>query len=212
MLYLPEHIKLRCQSSVVDRIGYSSEETVNRGGLTAGIVIIILCIAIITGCAKLDPETSGLPVEESLPDVELFDASITYTQAGQTQFQVHAPHISQFETTDLLLLQGGIEVDLFNELGQHTALLTAEEGEVLEREQRLLAHGNVVVRADSGMVLYADTLYYDPKARRVKSDGFVIIVTDLDSLSGYGFSASPNLKDWEIKNTSGATWREVEPR
>jgi len=38
------------------------------------------------------------------------------------------------------------------------------------------------------------------------------VITQNDSLSGYGFSSAPDLNDWVITNTSGATWREVESR
>lgn len=170
-------------------------------------LLIPLLLTVAAGCAKLEEPSKQENVTLGFPDVEIFQASINYTRGEMTRFKVKAPHLSRFEKIDLLLLEGGIEVDMFDSKGEHTGLLTAEKGEVLERKQHLLARGNVVVHADGGIVLYADSLYYNPETERVISDGFVIIVSPDDSLAGYGFSASPNLEDWEIKNTSGTTWR-----
>ena len=101
---------------------------------------------------------------------------------------------------------------IFNRQGERTGTLTADEGSVIEPKKSLKAHGNVIVRSETGLVLYADTLYYDPARDRVLSDGFVTMVSQQDSLSGYGFSAAPDLSDWEIRSPSGATRRRMEEK
>ncbi len=153
---------------------------------------------------KIDKNT------DSPPDVELFGAKIYFSNADKKNFSLHAPHISRFDYSDQLLLDGGIKAQRYNSKGIETDWMTSTSGEVYEREQRIMAYGNVVVKSDSGIVLYADTLIYNPKIDKVISDGFVIIVTPTDSITGYGFSAASDLSNWEIKNTSGVTWRELE--
>lgn len=176
-----------------------------------GVIRFTILVSVLTlcGCAQLEESSSGSSTIEGFPDQELYSATIRFTQAGQPRFNVKAEQILRFEINDLILLRGNVEVDLFNGFGEHTALITADEGDVIEKDKQLIARGNVVVRSDSGMVLYADTLYYNRDVDRVISDGFVIMVSPQDSLAGYGFSAAPNLDDWEIKNTSGATWRRL---
>ena len=172
------------------------------------ITVTFLAVLILTGCSNLEQAEKTIADLQGYPDVELFDGTISFTKEGIQQFQISAPHISRFDRTNLMLFEDGVEADLYDKQGIHTAILTAQVGEVFEESQRLLARGNVIVRSDSGIVIYADTLYYTPDDKLVKSDGFVIMVSPDDSVSGWGFSASPNLGDWEIKNTSGATWRE----
>ena len=62
------------------------------------------------------------------------------------------------------------------------------------------------------MVVYSDSLFFDPETERIRSDGFTTFVTNHDSLSGYGFISTPDFKEWEIIKASGATWREIEPK
>jgi len=173
--------------------------------LFTNIILIFIC----AGCSDLELQSVEDGYEKP-PDVELFGAKIYFSNADKIQLSLYAPHISRYENTDQLLLEGGIKAQRFNSAGKETDWLTSLSGEVFEREQRLMAYGNVVVQSDSGIVLYADTLTYDPKIDKVISDGFVIIVTQTDSISGYGFRAASDLSNWEIKNTSGVTWREIE--
>jgi len=161
------------------------------------------------GCSDLDFQPADKAYEKP-PDVELFGAKIYFSNAGEMRFTLIAPHISRFENSDRLILDGGIRAQRFNSKGIQTDWLTSLSGEIFEREQRIMAYGNVVVKSDSGIVLYADTLVYNPKIDKVISDGFVIIVTPTDSITGYGFKAASDLSNWEIKKTSGVTWRELE--
>ena len=168
--------------------------------------VAVLCL--LTGCAEL--EQPGGTSTETLPDVELFDAEVSVTRGEMPLFTVNAPHISRFEQQQLMLFDGGIKVDFFDNEGNHNAVLTSDEGVVRENTNRLDARGNVVVKSDSGLVLLADSLYYEQDRDRVMSDGFVTVITESDSLSGVGFSSAPDLSDWVIFNSSGTTWRKLE--
>jgi len=168
--------------------------------------IAVLCL--LTGCAEI--EQPGESSTETLPDVELFDAEVSVTRGEKPLFTVNAPHISRFEQQQLMVFDGGIKVDFFDSEGNHNAVLTSDEGVVRENTNRLDARGNVVVKSDSGLVLLADSLYYEKDRDRVMSDGFVTVITQSDSLSGFGFSSAPDLSDWVIFNSSGTTWRKLE--
>jgi len=144
------------------------------------------------------------------PDQELFQATIRFTLEDRPRLVLIAPHLSRFEAQNLLIVDGGIEADMFDLEGRHAGKLTSDEGEVVEGVNRLIARGHVVVVSDSGTVLRGDEIEYNPDVGRILSDGFVTITSPTDSLSGYGFTAAPDLTDWEIKNTSGATWRKTE--
>jgi len=168
---------------------------------------LVITLALI-GCSRIEPPVAE--PQQNLPDLELFGAKVMVTHGSLPNFTVRAPHIARLESHNLMLLDGGVEVDFYDGEGRHTARLTADEGEVLEKENRLYARGEVTVRSDSGMVLLTDELYFDQQKERVFSDVFVTVVTLTDSLSGYGFSSAPDLSDWVIRRSSGTTWRQLE--
>lgn len=176
------------------------------------LAVLTLIVFLALGCSG---EEKTLPLTDAgagigFPDQELFGAIIRLTQEDRPRLTIRAPHISRFEAGRTMLLDGGIKTDFFDNQGNHKAVLTAEEGEVIEGVNRFTARGRVVVVSDSGVVLRGEELHFEETARRIESDGFVTIISAQDSLAGYGFSAAPDLTEWEIKNTSGATWRAVQ--
>ncbi|MDP8228458.1 MAG: LPS export ABC transporter periplasmic protein LptC [Candidatus Electryoneaceae bacterium] len=173
-----------------------------------------MSIGIVIGCARNEePQIQiGQSVIDKIPDQELFDAMVRYDKAGQSRFTLQAARIARFDGLAEIKMDGGIQVDFFDKDGSHTAVLTALKGELLEREDQMIARENVIVRSDSGFVLRTEYLFYDQQIERVMSDSFVTIITPHDSLSGHGFNASPNLNDWTIENPSGTTWRRPQRR
>ena len=180
---------------------------IRKGLKYTGILILSLIFA---GCVKLDAPTTESASTSGFPDQEFFGANIQISRAGIPRFAISAQYITRFEGIDLLLLKGDVEAHLYDENGFHSGVMTADEGDVIQKDMLMVARGNVIVRSDSGLVLYADTLYYNQDANQVVSNGFVTMVSQYDSLSGRGFSATPNLKNWEIKDTGGTTYRKLE--
>ena len=173
-------------------------------------LLAVAVVLMLGNCTEFETPENLEPQEKA--DVELFDAEVEVTRAAKPIFRIKAPHVSRFESRELMIFDGGIEVDFYDRMGNHNAILTSDEGTVQEKTNRLDVKGNVVVKSDSGMVLLADELYYEQNVDRVMSDGFVTVITQNDSLSGVGFSSAPDLSDWIVMNTSGTTWRKVEKR
>jgi len=180
-----------------------STKTVHQGVVT-GLAVLLFGI----GCTRID--TSKPTSSETLPELELFGATVRYSRSDKPLFIIQAPRISRHDTEEKMLFKGGIIVDFFDREGLHNAILTSDEGDVYEKKNRLSARGNVVVKSDSGMILLTEELHYLQKDDRVTSDEFVTVITDNDSLTGVGFSAAPDLSDWVILNSSGATWRKLD--
>jgi len=176
------------------------------------IGFLALLTTTMIGCAKLDPP---LPTMDDVAgagyaDQELYGAVIRLTQEDRPRMTLKTQRLRRYDAQRLMLLERGVHADFYDNNGLHRAVLTSDEGEIVEGSNRLSAKGHVVVTSDSGMVLKSEELHYDQAVGRIESDGFVTMTTPYDSLSGYGFTSAPDLTDWEIKNTSGATWRRLE--
>jgi len=180
--------------------------TVYRKYFLVILILVVLC----TGCEDLEPPQNASSDDEILPELELFGAFVRYSRGDKPMFTIEAPLLSRFETRKILHFKGGIKIDFYDRDGLHNAVMTSEEGEVMERINKLVARGNVVVESDSGLVLLTDELYYIQQENRVISNTFVTVITNNDSLTGVGFSATPDLSDWVILNSSGTTWRNTD--
>lgn len=176
------------------------------------LALAVTLTLLVWGCKKEESTALQVTVDSvaNAPDQELFGSVIRLTRDGRPRLTLRAPHLNRYEGSRLLALDGGIRADFYDEFGVHQAVLTAERGEIIEGVNKLSASGRVYVKSDSGIVLRSEELQYEDAVGRIETPGVVTVVSEQDSLAGYGFSSAPDLTDWVIKNTSGATWRSFE--
>ncbi|MEL7363090.1 MAG: LPS export ABC transporter periplasmic protein LptC, partial [Bacteroidota bacterium] len=96
-----------------------------------------------------------------------------------------------------------VAVQLYDEDGQPSAFMTADQLRYFDRRQRFEAQGNVhVVTADEKR-LYSEHLAWDEQSRRVTTDGFVRIVTPTEQIQGYRLNADESLDTYTIAQVTG---------
>ncbi len=171
--------------------------------------LLIITLLLSISCSEITESESVAEAERKIPDQELYDATIRFDNDGTPRLRLKSAKISRFEALGLVEMEGGVEADFFQN-GKHSAVMNSERLTVLEQKDMLTAIGNVVIKSDSGMVLRSEYLHYDSDIERIETDSFVTMISLHDSLSGYGFSSTPDLQEWTIKKPSGATWRQPE--
>ncbi len=168
-----------------------------------------LLFAISLGCQSTDPPTPPRGNSEG-PDQVGWNSSITVTNNGRLTALVKYHRMEKFSKKRRVLFQDSVEVDFYNQHGQHSSRLTAERGVMNEENNDVVALGNVIVISDSGITLRSDSLRWDNRGQRVVTEAFVTITkASGETLQGYGFESDPNLKLWSIKRASGLTPQKV---
>ena len=174
------------------------------------IVFCFLLFAVCTGCHSPDPPAPSRSNAE-VPDQEGWNSSITVTSNGRIMALVKYHRMEKFNRKRRVFFQDSVEVDFYNQQGQHSSRLTAERGVMNEETNDVVALGNVVVVSDSGITLRSDSLRWDNRRQKVMTDAFVSITkASGETLHGYGFESDPNLKVWSIKKASGLTPQKVQ--
>jgi LPS export ABC transporter protein LptC len=183
---------------------------VNSRTLQALIVALELALILAWGCSNRSAEHISIPdTTGELPEQEIWNSTIIMSRGGETSSIIHAGHIARYKQKTETLLDSGVTVDFFDKQGQHTSVLTSEEGMVEGEENNLSAWGNVVIVSDSGQVLRTEAIRWDGTTDKIVSDTFVTITSALDTLHGIGFVSDAQLENWEIKKPTGKTYREL---
>jgi LPS export ABC transporter protein LptC len=180
-----------------------------RFGMITGFPILWL---VVTGCNSGKPETSSIqtPVKES-PSQEGWNSELIMSYSGRTQAVIRYGHMAQYQSTDRVLFDDGVDVDFYDEGGKHASNLKSLEGEYRPGKEDVLAKGNVVVVSDTGTVLKTESLRWDNQRQRIESDTTVcIITTGLDTLYGLGFESDSELKHWVIRKPWGVSEKRVD--
>jgi LPS export ABC transporter protein LptC len=161
-------------------------------------------------CRNKIPEVDGSKNNlRRLPDQELWNARVTFTQNERITSILKAPHLAIFEREGLTIADTTFLLDIYDVQGRHSSMLTADSG-VVKGEDSLLAFGNVVAVSDSGVTLNTERLYWSRWHRNVRSDTAVLVTTPTDTLFGDSLLSDERLYNWEVFNPKGKTVRELQ--
>ena len=167
------------------------------------VATIFVIVALLFGCEeKMRP--SVVPIsQEELPSQESWNSTVTFTDSGKVKAILWSGHIASYEAQQYTLLSDSIHVDFFNEIEQHSSLLTARRGKVNDRTQDFAAYDSVVVVSDSGTTLRTDSLFWDHTTRRIRTEAFVDIVSPTEHIMGHGMISDQGLKNYKIFKVTG---------
>lgn len=180
------------------------------------LIFHLLCILSVWiffgGCGVEKQETiSTVTEEKEYPSQEGWNSEIRLSKAGKLQAVVHYGHMMKYEKRKIVFFDEGVEVDFYDNKGNHTSHLTSEKGEYHENTEDVLGRGNVVVVSDSGVTLSTDVLRWDNRLGKILSDTTVMVTTtDSDTLYGLGFESDPDLNHWIIKKPWGVSQRRID--
>jgi len=159
---------------------------------------------IIIGCHKEENKKTVKTDNFSFPDQEGWNSIVTTTTDGVLNAVVRYGHMQRFKRRKVVEFDKGVEIDFYNEKGEHTSKLISKKGKLNEATNDIEAFGNVVVVSDSGINLKTEHLWWDNSIEKVVSDEFVTITTvDQDTFYGYGFESDQYLDNWVIRKISG---------
>lgn len=163
-----------------------------------------MLVLALTGCEeKVKPSVLSGVSATQLPSQESWNSTITFSDSGTVKAIVQAGHIYAYDNSAVTYLDSGVVVDFFDEDGLHTTTLTSRRGVVDEGTNNLEATGNVIVRSDSGTVVYTEKMFWDNSRQLIHSPEFVRIVSPKERLQGTGFESDHNLRNYRIFKVTG---------
>ena len=105
---------------------------------------------------------------------------------------------------ELALLVGNVEIDFYNDTGDHISMLFADSAKINEQNNDLKANGNVYVISDSGYTLTTHEIIWDNSYRMIIAEDSVMFTTSSgDTLYGVGFESDSDLEEWRISKPFG---------
>ena len=172
-------------------------------------LFFLLCVI---GCSKLPESQTGVGGPSQEPDQVIWNGRIEVIEGGKLKSIIQAGKISTYEKRKITEMDSGVVVDFFNSRGIHSSQLTSRRARIEELTDLFMAQDSVVVLSDSGAKLRSERLYWDRKARKIRSDTLVVMTTEYDSLRGFDFEANEDLTAWSLQQPTGQTFRRAGKR
>jgi LPS export ABC transporter protein LptC len=171
-------------------------------------ILFLAFIVIITSCNTPIIDDNKYEELTEKPDQESWDVRITITNAGLKRVDIKADYLEQFNDKGFITLENNVQIDFYNAEEHHMSSLLADKAEMNERTNFLRAIDNIIVKSDSGVTLYTDTLSWDNTKELIFTDDSVMITTETnDTLYGIGFESDMNMERWKILKPRGVTSR-----
>jgi hypothetical protein len=158
--------------------------------------------------ANSDMDQVQLALSDSLAKTTIAtDIDLTLYEGTRAAVYLKAPRASTYEKDQgatETLFSGGVQVELIDSTGQRTKTLS-EEVFYLSPESVFSLRNGVIIDGFNQRRLITDTLTWDRNAGKIRTEGFVIMITETDSIRGYGLRANTDLSDYSILFVTGST-------
>lgn len=152
-------------------------------------------------------------------DQESWGVELTITEDGIRRLHLTAGHVLKYERPDsiFMLLQSldedtvRVRVDIFDAIGDSSAIVFADRIHYYERENRFVAQGNVIAASSSGGTIESEHLAWTESDRKLRTPGFATIITPGQRMAGYNLEANEDISNATLERVTGTFVPEDEP-
>jgi LPS export ABC transporter protein LptC len=153
---------------------------------------------------------SGKPAQKSgvnEPDQIMTNSEIFLMNDGRRAATVRSNILKAYTRLDTTLLYG-VEVKFYDSTGVQTSTLTADSGRVSQHTNLMTAYGHVRAHTTDNRRLVADSLRWDAKNDKVKTEGHVEVYREDGWVSGEGLETDQRLNKVVIRKNLKGSFRE----
>lgn len=149
------------------------------------------------------PSETAVPVEYEGPLSEAENVKMQYAEKDRVKVVLTAAKILEFANGDEEFPEG-IFIEFYDELGNKTSTLRANDAYFFKQENKWRGRGNVeVINTQKQEQLNTEELFWTPNDKKIFTDKFVTIKLQSEVLYGTGLEAKEDLSDYQIKDPSG---------
>lgn len=164
------------------------------------INLFLLGMLMLSACNQ--SETS-VPVEYEGPLSEAENVKMQYAEKDRVKVVLTAAKILEFANGDEEFPEG-IYIEFYDELGNKTSTLRANDAYYFKEENKWRGRGNVeVINMQKQEQLNTEELFWTPTDKKIFTDKFVTIKLQSEVIYGTGLEAKEDLSDYRIKDPSG---------
>ena len=160
------------------------------------LAFFLLCQ--LAGCQREEPPRVEEGDFQNAPEQVIENMEVTFTEQGRRTGVLRADSVAIYQQGQVKKGKK-IQVDFYDQGGEHASILTAEEGTYDSKAEEIEARGNVVVISDDGVRLDTEVLCWRKQTNRIFTEAFVKITRGKNTISGYGLDTDPRLEDVHIQ-------------
>jgi len=172
--------------------------------------LIIACTLL--ACKNDLDQLAQVDMDADAPDRITTQAEYYYSDSGIVRNRLRAGRVEEYmaEERQKTVMTDGVELVFFNPDGGHGSVLTAREGLIKPRKNRMEVRDHVVFTNALGERLETEHLVWSQDSDRVWTDQPVKIIRAQDILYGQGMDANEDFSRYTIRRLTGTLYVDPE--
>lgn len=166
------------------------------------VLVAWLVPLLVAACGGEGDPVSGRDFSDLPADQVMIGLDTDIKDMGVLRARLHADTAHQWEDSARTLMFP-VDLKLYGENGGETGHLTAREGELESRTNRMVARGNVVLVTSDGRRIETEELHYDPQSHRIWSDVRTVLIEGDQRIEGTGFRSDDQMQNLEVFGSTG---------
>lgn len=165
-----------------------------------------IAIAVVLFSCENDLESiSRIVATDDSPTEITYDLKTVMTDSGKPNLMIEAAYAEKFSGEfPKTEFRDGIKLTFFNKQGEPESELTAEYGEITEKDGKMMVRDNVkFLNFAQKQELNTEELYWDRNQRKIFTDKMVTIKTKNGTYVGNHLTADESFKNYEMTRFSG---------
>ncbi len=156
----------------------------------------ILLVLMFLACSS---EDSGLQEDDqNLPDKELVDVKINFTQNSTKLATMFADKVVEFADKKVTLASD-VRIQFYDSSGNKSTELTSDSGNVIGNKKGVRVWGDVEVLSEGGVKLNTRSLEWSSTTNLINTDDTVIVRQGRDEIQGVGLVSDVQFENIKIK-------------
>lgn len=127
-----------------------------------------------------------------------------YSDSGIVIYEIIATRMEKYDMPEeKTVFKNGFTVNFFGQKDSVVSRLTAEYGEIRDKENMVVARNNVIfTNFEKNQTLETEELFWDQVAKKVRTDKQFHIVGEESEVWGYGLSTDDKFAEYEAHKVS----------
>ena len=172
--------------------------------------LLIACA--FTACKNDLDQLARVDMDAAAPDRVTTGAEYFYSDSGIVRNRLRAGKVEEYmaEERQKTVMSDGVELVFFNPDGGQGSVLTARQGLIKPRKNRMEVRDHVVFTNTRGERLETEHLVWSQDSDRVWTDQPVKIIRAQDILYGQGLDANEDFSRYTIRRLTGTLYVDPE--
>jgi len=178
---------------------------INTKNKTASALLLAVLFFNLACTSNKPEEIKAIEADQNTPSLELVDFETLVSDSGKIKYHIITPLLLNYDKAEEPYKEypKGGHIMTYDSVDVINAQIKCKYAIFKDKDQLWDLRNSVEAVNDEGVVFNTEQLFWDQKIGLIYTEKFIKITTEDEIITGYGFTAKENLKEYRLNKMSG---------